>query len=79
MMAKPMKTLELHYPMIHFLIININNRIEKSHSMVGRCEESYFNFKLLRLIKYFIETLEGISFIFISTFMCSKVIIFGGS
>ena len=24
MMAKPMKSLELHYPMIHFLIIDIN-------------------------------------------------------
>ena len=60
-------------------VININNRIEKSHCMVGRCEQSDVNFKLLRLIKYFIETLEGISFIFISTFMCSKAIIFGGS
>ena len=27
MMAKPMKTLELHYSMIQFLIINVNNLI----------------------------------------------------
>ena len=29
MMAKPMKTLELHYPMIQFLVISIIMRVKK--------------------------------------------------
>ena len=32
MMAKPMKTLELHYPMIQFLIIKNSKRHFSSHA-----------------------------------------------
>ena len=35
MMAKPMKTLELHYPMIQFLIILIISRSVKTISIVS--------------------------------------------
>jgi len=64
MMAKPIKTLELHYPMIQFLVIVVISQGEDLFSVIAACVGIITQFNLVIMFFFFLPLLgEGSPFV----------------